>query len=133
MGLGYRLSFGLGLLFVGLSHYMGLEEFVGFVSSGLGPLTPLGALWGYILPGLMVVGGGLFALGIYPEVAVWTAGLALGSIPPGLLLKPLLGDVALSDVMPGVINAFIWMFVYGVVVKCMCCSMEEQQGGKGRK
>jgi hypothetical protein len=120
-----RLSFGLSLLFVGLAHYMEIEAFAPMVGQGLGPLGNLGELWAYIFPGLMVVGGVLLVLGQYLEVAVWTSGLALAAIPAGLTLKALFGEVALPDLMPGVINAFIWLLVFGCVVKCCCCDKKK--------
>jgi hypothetical protein len=117
-----RLSFGLSLLLVGIAHYMSLEMFSGMVSDGLGALTILGTIWAYVLPALMIVGGALFAVGMYYDVASWVTGLALGSIPVGMLLKPVLSGVALPDVMPMAINAFIWILVYVMVVKlCTCC------------
>lgn len=116
-----RLGFGLSLLFVGIDHYQEIQGFAPMVAQGLGPLEPLGLLWGYIFPGLMVVGGALFVIGTNLDIATWTAGIALASIPAGLALKALLGGVALPDVMPGAINAFIWLLVYFFAVKC-CCS-----------
>jgi len=96
--------------------------FSGMVSDGLGALTILGTIWAYVLPALMIVGGALFAVGMYYDVASWVTGLALGSIPVGMLLKPVLSGVALPDVMPMAINAFIWIIVYVMVVKlCTCC------------
>lgn len=124
--LALRVSFGLSLLLVGVAHYMSLEMFAGMVSEGLGPLTALGNVWAYVLPALQIVGGALFAVGMYYEVASWTTGLALGSIPVGMLLKPVLGGVALPDMMPAAINAFIWILVYVMVVKCCtCCGSKE--------
>ncbi len=127
-GLCLRVTFGLSLLFVGIAHYMTIDGFRGMVSDGLGALSVLGSLWAYILPGLMIVGGALFAVGMYKQIATWCAGLALASIPAGMLLKPLLSAVALPDVMPAAINAFIWLIVFILVVKCSCC---EGEGGGG--
>ena len=121
--LALRVSFGLSLLLVGVAHYMTLDMFSGMVADGLGPLTFLGQIWAYVLPALQIVGGALFAVGMYYEIASWTAGIALGSIPVGMLLKPVLSGVALPDMMPAAINAFIWLLVFGWVVKCCtCCS-----------
>jgi len=117
-----RVSFGLSLLFVGIAHYMTISAFSGMASDGLGALSVFGMLWAYVMPGLMIVGGGLLAVNMYHNVAAWCAGLALGSIPAGMLLKPLLSGVALPDVMPAAINAFIWLLVYMMVMKCCCCS-----------
>lgn len=119
--LALRLSFGLSLLLVGIAHYMTFEMFSMMTSDGLGPLEILGTIWAFVLPALMIVGGALFAVGMYYEIASWAAGLALGSIPVGMLLKPVLSGVALPDMMPAAINAFIWLLVYFFVVKSSSC------------
>ncbi len=126
-----RLSFGLSLLLVGVAHYMSLDMFSGMVSDGLGPLTVLGQVWAYVLPALQIVGGALFAVGMYYEIAAWTSGIALGSIPVGMLLKPVLGGVALPDMMPAAINAFIWILGYVLVVKCCTCCSGGSCGSSG--
>lgn len=122
-GLVLRLTFGLGILLVGLVHYQGISGFTGMVSQGLGPLSGLGTLWAYILPGLMVVGGALIVLRKYCHIATWCVTVALGSIVVGMLLKPVLsGNPAmLGEVMPAVNNAFIWLIFYGVMKKFSCC------------
>lgn len=102
-------------------------------SDGLGPLEFIGTIWSYILPALMIVGGALFAIGMYYEVAAWAAGVALGSIPVGMLLKPVLSGVALPDMMPAAINAFVWLLVYCFVVKsCSCCGSNCGSGASGK-
>jgi len=121
-----RMGFGLSLLFVGIDHYMNAAAFSQMVSSGLGPLTQLGVLWAYIFPGLFIVGGALLVLGKNLDIAVWTAGLALAAIPVGMTLKPLLSDMALTDVMPGAINGFIWLLIYYFVAKSAYCQMEKK-------
>lgn len=130
--LSLRVSFGLSLLLVGVAHYMTLDMFGGMVAEGLGPLSFLGNIWAYVLPALQIVGGALFAVGMYYEIAAWTSGIALGSIPVGMLLKPVLTGVALPDMMPAAINAFIWLLVYVMVVKCCtCCGSSCGTGGGG--
>lgn len=111
-----RLSFGLSLLLVGVSHYMTLDMFVSMTADGLGPLAFLGQIWAYVLPALMIVGGALLAIGMFEGLGAWAAGIALGSIPVGVLLKPVLGGVSLGDVMPLAVNAFLWLLVYAIVV-----------------
>lgn len=121
MKLVLRVSFGLSLLLVGVAHYLDFTNFSGMVSNQLGPVAMLGTLWSYVLPALMIVGGALFVVGMYTHVAAWTAGVALGSIPVGMLLKPLIGGAELGNMMPYAINAFIWLLVYVLVVKFSCC------------
>ena len=128
--LSLRVSFGLALLLVGVAHYMNLEMFSGMVSEGLGALTVLGNIWAYILPALQIVGGALFAVGMYYEIASWTTGIALGSIPVGMLAKSVLGGLPLPDMMPAAINAFIWLLVYVMVVKCCTCCGGGGGGGQ---
>jgi hypothetical protein len=126
--LALRLSFGISLLLVGLTHYMNFEPFQGMVVEGLGALEFLGMLWAYLLPALMIVGGALYTIGMYHEVAAWCAGLALGSIPVGMLLKPVLSGAPLPDVMAVAVNTFIWILVYYFVVKsCSCCCEKDMK------
>lgn len=115
-----RVFFGFSLLCVGIVHYKTIGEFSAFVGDGLGPLTMLGVAWGYILPALMIVGGALFVIGMFPVWATLAAGLALGSIPAGILLKSVLTDMSLGDTMPGAINAFTWLIVYMFAIKAFC-------------
>ena len=117
-----RVSFGLSILFVGITHYMTMSAFVPMVTDGLGAISFLGTLWAYVLPGLMILGGALFVIGMYTEIATWAAGLALGSIPAGMLIKPVLSGVALGDMMPVAVNTFVWLLVFYFVAKsCSCC------------
>ena len=125
VALALRLSFGLTLLFVGIDHYIHSPEFVtNMVASGLGPLEAAGTLWGYILPALQIIGGACIATGYAMHTGVWAAGLALGSIPVGMVLKAVLsgtGDPGLSDVMPMINNTWLWLITFALVVKCSCC------------
>lgn len=114
-----RIGFGLALAFVGFAHYQD-PTFAGQTALGLGVLSPLGMIWGYILPGLMILGGLLLAFGIYMEIAAYAAGLALASIPAGLMLKSAMTGVPLTDTMPYAINAFVWIIVLLMVVKGRC-------------
>ncbi|MBM3227712.1 hypothetical protein FJZ27_02500 [Candidatus Peribacteria bacterium] len=116
----FRVSFGLSLLFVGVAHYMSFGAFKAMVSDGLGPITLLGALWAIILPALMIVGGGLLVADKRRDIESWATSLALGSIPAGMLLKSLIGGLSLADSMPAAINAFVWILVYGLVLRLSC-------------
>jgi len=109
---------------MGLANYMAFEAFQGMAADGMGALTIVGTLWAYVLPGLMILGGALIALGMYMNIGAWLAGLALASIPVGMLLKPVLSGFSLADAMPSVVNAFVWLLVYLFVVKCSGCSEE---------
>src|SRR5690349_11075621 len=84
-----RVGFGLALLFAGIAHYRTAADFALSVGNGLGPswLVSLGTMWGYVLPGLMIVGALCLIFNVLTTVGVWAAGLALVSIPAGLMLK----------------------------------------------
>jgi hypothetical protein len=106
----------------------------------LGSIAFLGAIWAYLLPGLMIVGGVLLILGIFLEIAAGAVGLALGSIPAGMLAKSFLAGASISDLMPAAINAFIWMVIFLLVLKfsscctgSTCCVGEESGGAKKGK
>lgn len=126
-----RVFFGLSLFFVGVVHYKTVADFAAFVGDGLGTLSMIGTAWGYVLPGLMIVGGALFVIGKFPKVAVWTAGIALGSIPAGILFKSVITEMPLGDTMPGAVNAFTWLIVYMFAVKAFCkCETKKCCDGK---
>ena len=115
-----RVSFGLSLLLVGFTHYMDFNNFLSFTVKGLGMFDALGFAWAFVLPLLMIFGGALITLGIFFEMGTFAAGIALGSIPVGLMLKSTLGGMTLSDTMPGAVYAWIWILVYYFVVKSAC-------------
>ncbi len=119
-----RISFGVSLLMVGLTHYMTMDAFKAMTMDGLGALEPVGSLWALILPALMIVGGALVTIGKYSEIATWASGIALASVPIGMLLKPVVGGVPLPNVLPDTIDGFIWLIVFVLVVKTSCCSSE---------
>ena len=117
-----RIAFGFLILFVGLAHYADIGGYVQMVSGNLGPFTALGAIWAYILPGLLVVGGALFVLGMQLNIATWAAGIALGSIPAGMILKTLLGDAPLTDMMKMGNMSILYLLIYIFVVgQNHCC------------
>ena len=111
-----RIGFGLSLALMGVAFY----ETPGFAESigrGLGMFESLGMVWGYILPFLFIVGGVLICLGIFMTVATWLAGLALLSIPVGLLLKSVLGGISPGDTLPTATGIWIWVLVFLVAVR----------------
>lgn len=116
-----RIGFGLALAFAGFAHYQD-PTFAESVGRGLGVLESLGMVWGYILPGLMIIGGLLLAFGIYMNIAAYAAAIALASIPAGLMLKSAISGIPLDDTMPPAMNALIWILVMMVAVKGGCGS-----------
>lgn len=116
-----RIAFGLSLIFLGVSHYQD-PQFAEAVGRGLGSLEMLGMAWGYILPALYIVGGVLLTLGLFMNVAAWVSGIALVSVPAGLLLKSVFG-ISLNDTMPLVLNGWLWVIVFMYAVRggaCVC-------------
>lgn len=111
-----RVGFGLALAFVGFAHYQD-PTFAESVGRGLASLESLGMVWGYVLPGLMILGGLLLAFGIYAQLAAGVTAVALVSIPAGLMLKSAIGGISLGDTMPPAMNAFVWIAVFLLVMK----------------
>lgn len=107
-----RIGFGVSLALVGVAHYQDAATFAEAVGRGLGPLEAVGMVWGYLLPGLMIVGGVLMALGVFAQVGTLLAGVALLSIPAGLMLKSVLSGLSLNDTMPPAMNAIVWILLY---------------------
>ena len=124
-GFSLRISFGAALFLVGVAHYLSMDVFAGMVSSGLGPLEPLGTLWAYVLPALQIIGGGLIVMGKQPIAATWCTGVALGSIVIGMLLKPVIGGATLPDVMGAAQNGLLWLVAFVVVLHTCCCKKEQ--------
>lgn len=116
-----RISLGLSLVFIGFTHYSS-SDFVMQAGSGLGALEPIGIAWGYILPGLMILGGALLTFQIFPMVAAYASGIALASIPAGLLLKSAMGTLPLESAMPAALNALIWFIVLFLSMQRCCCA-----------
>jgi hypothetical protein len=123
-----RIGFGVALALVGIAHYMDAATFAEAVGRGLGSeyLEQAGTVWGYLLPGLLIVGGVLIALGVFPSVGALVAGVALVSIPVGLMLKSVLSGISLNDTMPPAMNAIVWLLFYVAAIRafdghCSCC------------
>ncbi len=123
-----RVSFGLSLFLVGLAHYVQFQAFSLMVTDSLGPIAMLGSIWAYVLPALLVVGGGLFVTGRFNVLASWLCGVALASIPVGVLLKPVISGIGLEEAMPAATTTLIWLLVYAMVAKnCGSCSAEAKK------
>lgn len=114
-----RVGFGLALLLMGVAHYAQINTYVGFVSGDLGALEPLGKLWAYVLPALLIAGGASFILGLYTAYGSVCIAVALASIPAGLILKTVLSGKPTD--MQGVMSAFLWMLVFFPIMKKADC------------
>lgn len=114
-----RVGFGLALIFTGISHYRGAADFAASVGNGLGPdwLVGIGTVWGYVLPLLLIIGGISLTLNLLTNIGTWATGLALASIPAGLMLKSAVSGISLGDTMPPAMNAYVWIIVFLLVIK----------------
>lgn len=120
-GICLRAAFGVSLVMMGIIHYTTIKGYALMSSEGLGPLEMLGTAAAYILPALMIIGGALIAIGKFMPIGAWVAGVALAVIAPGLLLKSVMTGVSPVDLMPMVINTFVWILLYYFAVKSACC------------
>ncbi len=110
---------------VGVSAYRDFSPFVANVTDGLGWMSGIATVWAYLLPGLLILGGGTLALGRYSVAAAYTGGIALGSIPVGLLLKNVMTGVPLPDMMAAAYPIVVLMLAFYFAVNKMP-DMEEQ-------
>ena len=100
------------MMFSGISEYRDFAPFVANMTDGLGFLSFLGTIWAYILPALLVFGGGLLAVGRYSSVVAWTGGVALASVPVGLLLKTVVTGLPLPDMLNTATPALVWLVIF---------------------
>lgn len=107
-----RLSLGLSMILVGIAAYRDFGPYSASVSDGLATLYALGAVWSYLLPACLILGGGLLIYGRATFVAAWTGGIALGSIPVGLLLKTLMSAIPLTDMLQALFPYLLWMLLF---------------------
>jgi hypothetical protein len=121
------------LALYGVEHYMHFQGFSAMTTMGFGGiLASLAQLWAYILPLLMIVGGGLLVVPYRTDIAAWCAGVAIASIAIGLVLQSVLGTGSLGDLGMGVNNALLWLLIYFFAVKsasCCCGGGKEGMGG----
>lgn len=115
-----RVGFGLALAFAGIANYRD-PTFAESVGRGLGALEPIGIVWGYALPALMLVGGLLITFGVFMRAAAWIAGLALVTMPAGLMLKAAVLGLSPTEMMPEAITSLVWILVYLPAVRGGCC------------
>lgn len=107
-----RVSIGISMVLIGISEYRDFAPFLANVTDGLGWMSFPATLWGYILPALLIFGGGLLAAGRYSFVAAWTGGIALGSIPIGLLLKTVMTGSPLPDTLMAAYPSVVWLMAF---------------------
>lgn len=107
-----RVPLGLAMVMIGVSAYRDFAPFVANVTDGLGWAGSFGHVWAFILPALLIFGGGMLAVGRYSYVAALTGGLALGTVPVGLILKNIISGVPLPDMMAASYPTIVWMMAF---------------------
>mgnify|MGYP000963345839 FL=1 len=107
-----RLSVGLSLLIVGMTQYRDFEPFKASALDGIGGLWSLGLVWTFLLPGLLILSGSLLVYGRAMFITAWMGGLALGSVPVGLLLKSLMSGQPLPDTLMAATLYLPWLLLF---------------------
>lgn len=107
-----RVPLGISMVMIGASAYRDFAPFVANVTDGLGWASSFGYVWAFILPALLLFGGGMLAIGRYSYVAALTGGVALGSVPMGLILKNIITGVPLPDMMSASYPTIVWMMAF---------------------
>ena len=114
-----RIPLGLTMVMIGISAYRDFAPFVANVTEGLAWASAFGTVWAFLLPALLIFGGGMLAVGRYSYIAGLTGGAALGSIPLGLILKNVLSGVPLPDMMAAAYPSIVWMVAFYLAVNRM--------------
>jgi len=108
-----RIALGVTMVMIGISAYRDLAPFLANVTDGLmGWTSRIAYLWGFILPALLIFGGGLLAIGRYQFLAAWTGGLAIGSVPIGIVLKTIMTGLPLPDAMAAIYPSIVWIIAF---------------------
>ncbi len=111
-----RIAVGLCLVLIGIAEYRDFAPFVANATDGLGPLQIVGTIWAYILPALLIFGGGMLAVGRYTFIAAWVGGIALGSIPVGLILKTVMTGLPLPEMLEEAYPSIVWLIAFYLAV-----------------
>ncbi len=104
------------MVMIGISAYRDFAPFVANVTDGLGWASSFGHVWAFLLPALLIFGGGMLAIGRYQYLAALTGGLALGSVPIGLILKNIITGIPLPDMMGAAYPTIVWMIAFSMAL-----------------
>ncbi len=107
-----RVSLGLTMVLIGISAYRDFAPFTANVTDGLGVFSAFGTVWAFLLPALLIFGGGFLAIGRYQYIAAITGGIGLGSVPVGLMLKNIMSGTPLPDMMAAAYPTIVWMIAF---------------------
>lgn len=126
-----RIAVGSSMILVGIAEYRDFGTFYISALDGMGFLWIVGSVWAYILPACMIFGGGLLIGGRYSILTAWIGGMALASIPIGLILKTIMTGLGLEDILQYVYQSFIWLllFSFAVQVPEVVEPVEEESNG----
>lgn len=115
----FRASVGITMVLIGISAYRDFAPFVANVTDGLGWARTIGHIWAFILPALFVFGGGLLVIGRYSFITALTGGLALASIPVGLMLKNTIGGVPLPDMISAAYPPIVLLMAFYLAINAL--------------
>lgn len=107
-----RVPLGITMVLIGASAYRDFAPFVANVTDGLGWANSVGYVWAFVLPALLIFGGAMLAVGRYSYIAAITGGIALGSVPIGLILKNIITGVPLPDMMAASYPTLVWIIAF---------------------
>ena len=124
-----RVAIGLTMVMVGISAYRDLAPFLANITDSLGPLEIVGTVWGMLLPALLIFGGGLLAVGRYSFLAAWAGGVALASVPLGVVLKTIMTGLPLPSTLSASYPSIVWLIGFYLAVNRMP-EMEENSNSE---
>lgn len=107
-----RVSVGVTMVLIGISEYRDFAPFVFSVTDGLGWMSGVGTVFAYIMPALLIFGGGMLAVGRYAFVAAWAGGIALGIIPVALVLKTVMTGSPLPNMLTAAYPPVVWIIAF---------------------
>ena len=111
-----RVSVGVTMALIGISEYRDFAPFVLSVTDGLGWMSFPGTVLAYILPALLIFGGGMLAIGRYSFITAWAGGIALGIIPVGLVLRTVMTGSPLPDMLTAAYPPVVWFIALFLAV-----------------
>lgn len=114
-----RVSVGTTMVLIGISAYRDFAPFVANVTDGLGFLSAFGTVWAFVMPALLIFGGGFLVVGRYGYIAALTGGAALASVPIGLMLKNTLTGIPLPDMMAAAYPSMVWILAFYLALNRM--------------
>lgn len=100
------------MVLIGISAYRDFAPFVANVTDGLGWFSSFATVWSFLLPALLIFGGGFLVIGRYGYIAALTGGTALATVPIGLLLKTIIGGLPLPTMLSAAYPTIVWIVAF---------------------